>query len=261
MILVIAIPYFDLERVMNKPCVVIPVFDHEHAIDTVVTAVLAHNLPCILVDDGSSLSCAKKLDELVAEKQNLKLLRLTVNSGKGAAVLAGIKLASQEGYTHVLQIDADGQHCTDDIPQFVAEAQKNPESIINGRPIYDASIPKVRLYARYLTHIWVWINTWSFQIIDSMCGFRVYPIASVMKLIAHQKIGHRMNFDTDILVRLYWEGLDVINVPTRVTYPSDGVSHFRMWLDNALITRMHVILFFGMVWRIPTLLARKVRAR
>jgi len=246
---------------MFKPCVVIPVFDHEHAIANVVADVLAQNLFCILVDDGSSLACAEKLDVLVSKHHHLKLLRLTVNSGKGVAVLTGIQWAAQEGYTHALQIDADGQHCTADIPEFLEQAKKNPQAIITGQPQFDASIPKVRLYARYLTHIWVWINTWSFQIHDSMCGFRVYPIDAVMKLIAHQKIGHRMNFDTDILVRLYWQGLDVINLPTRVIYPTDGVSHFRVWLDNVLITRMHVILFFGMLLRIPMLLVRKVRRR
>ena len=92
-----------------------------------------------------------------------------------------------------------------------------------------------------------------------MCGFRVYPLAAVLALLARRKIGARMNFDTDIIVRLYWDGLEVINLPTRVAYPTDGVSHFRMWMDNVLITRMHTILFFGMVPRIPRLLARHLR--
>jgi hypothetical protein len=117
------------------------------------------------------------------------------------------------------------------------------------------------LYARYLTHIFVWINTLSLDIKDSMCGFRLYPLDAVMELVGHQPIGHRMNFDTDILVRLYWQGLDVINLPTRVTYPSDGVSHFRLFLDNVLITRMHTILFFGMLLRFPVLLTRKIWKR
>ncbi|WP_243405275.1 glycosyltransferase family 2 protein [Solimicrobium silvestre] len=249
---------------MLKFCVVIPVYDHEHAIGAVVAAVLAHKVPCILVDDGSSAGCAQKLDSLLAEvadPSQLKLLRLNVNSGKGAAVLAGFTYAASEGYTHVLQVDADGQHCTADIPQFLAAAAKQPEAIIAGCPVFDESVPKIRLYARYLTHIWVWINTLSFDIKDSMCGFRAYPVAAVMELIAHQKIGARMNFDTDILVRLYWQGLDVVNLPTRVTYPSDGVSHFRVWFDNVLITRMHIILFFGMLLRIPRLLVRKMNRR
>lgn len=245
-----------------KPCVLIPVYDHEHAIGAVVAAVLAHDVPCILVDDGSSAGCAKVLDALAAAAPDkVMLVRHAINRGKGAAVMTGFAQAASAGYSHVLQIDADGQHCVADIPKFLVAAVQHPAAIVVGYPVYDKSVPAIRLYARYLTHVWVWINTLSLQIKDSMCGFRVYPVAPVIALAARQKLGARMNFDPDILVRLYWDGLDVINLPTRVTYPSDGVSHFRAWLDNVLITRMHTVLFFGMLPRIPRLLARKWGAR
>jgi len=245
-----------------KAIVLIPVYDHEHAIGAVVAAVLQHGVPCLLVDDGSSAECARVLDALAAAEPNrITLVRHAENSGKGAAVLTGFARAARDGYSHVLQIDADGQHRVADIPKFLALAAEHPATIIAGCPIYDESVPAIRLYCRYLTHICVWINTLSLDIRDSMCGFRVYPVAPVMALVARQKIGSYMNFDTDILVRLYWDGLDVINLPTRVSYPSDGVSHFRLWLDNVLITRMHATLFFGMLRRIPSLLARKWRAR
>ena len=247
---------------MFNPCVLIPVYNHEHAIGAVVAGVLEHDVPCILVDDGSSAACAKVLDDLAAaQPEKIKLVRHRFNSGKGAAVLTGFRRASEAGYSHVLQIDADGQHCVADIPKFLDLAAAHPAAIVAGYPQYDESVPKLRLYGRYLTHVWVWINTLSFQIKDSMCGFRVYPVAPVVALAARQKIGARMNFDTDILVRLYWDGLDVLNLPTRVSYPADGVSHFRVWLDNVLITRMHATLFFGMLWRLPHLLSRKRRIR
>jgi glycosyltransferase involved in cell wall biosynthesis len=245
-----------------KPVVLIPVYDHEHAIGAVVTAVLEHDVSCMLVDDGSSATCAKVLDDLAAATpEKITLVRHAENRGKGAAVLSGFARAASDGYTHVLQIDADGQHCVADIPKFLNAAKEHPDAIIAGCPIYDESVPAIRLYGRYATHIWVWINTLSLEIRDSMCGFRAYPVAPVIALAAHQKIGTRMNFDTDILVRLFWDGLRVINLPTRVAYPADGVSHFRVWLDNVLITRMHAILFFGMLCRIPSLLARKWRTR
>lgn len=242
---------------MFKPCVLIPVYDHEHAIGAVVRAVLQHEVPCILVDDGSADACASVLRAL----DGVDLLRHPVNRGKGAAVQTGFAHAARAGYTHVLQIDADGQHCIADIPRFLAMARAHPQAVIAGCPVYDESVPALRFYARYLTHICVWINTLSFAIRDSMCGFRLYPIAPVMALTVRQPIGRRMNFDTDILVRLYWAGLEVVNLPTRVGYPSDGVSHFRMWRDNLLITRMHATLFFGMLLRLPLLLARKWRRR
>lgn len=235
----------------------IPVYNHEHAIGAVVAQVLAHELPCILVDDGSQASCAATLDALVARHPGQVVLeRHAVNQGKGGAVLTGFARARLDGYTHVLQVDADGQHTVSDIPVFLDAARANPAAIIAGCPVYDESVPKLRLYARYLTHIWVWINTVSFAIRDSMCGFRVYPVEPVTQLAARRKLGLRMNFDIEILVRLYWDGLEVVNLPTRVGYPQDGVSHFKAWTDNVLITRLHVALFFGMLVRAPKLLVR-----
>ena len=244
-----------------KPCVLIPVYNHEHAVGAVVRAVLAHGVHCILVDDGSSPGCARVLDALAAESPGaVTLVRHAQNQGKGGAMVSGFRRASQDGYTHALQLDADGQHCAADVPHFFALAVQHPGAVIAGCPIYDESVPALRLYARYLTHVWVWINTLSFAIRDSMCGFRAYPLAPVMNLLERRTPGLRMNFDTDILVRLYWDGVEVVNLPTRVSYPTDGVSHFRAFRDNVLITRMHTTLFFGMLLRLPTLLARKWRA-
>jgi glycosyltransferase involved in cell wall biosynthesis len=245
-----------------KPCIVIPVYDHEHAIGAVVAGLLRHGAHCILVDDGSSAPCAAMLAQLARELcGQVTLVRQTVNQGKGVAVLAGFRKAAELGYTHALQIDADGQHDSADVPAFLAQAQAHPAAVIAGHPVYDASVPKARLYGRYATHVWVWINTLSFAIRDSMCGFRLYPVAPVNAMAARRRIGSRMNFDTDIIVRLYWSGMEVINLPVRVSYPADGVSHFRVWRDNAQISWMHTKLFFGMLPRIPQLLLRKRRPR
>ncbi|WP_312326045.1 glycosyltransferase family 2 protein [Stenotrophomonas sp.] len=240
--------------------VVIPVYDHEHAIGAVVQGVLASGLPCLLVDDGSHAACAATLQALAdAQPEQVALLRLASNQGKGGAMLAGFAEAARRGYTHVLQIDADGQHEPGDIPRFQALARQHPHAVICGTPAYDESVPKARLYGRYATHIWVWINTLSLQIRDSMCGFRVYPLAPVIRLVGEETIGRRMDFDSEILVRLFWREVQVISVPTRVTYPSDGVSHFDVWRDNVRISRMHTRLFFGMLARAPRLLWRRRR--
>lgn len=245
---------------MFKAVVVIPVYNHQHAIGTVLAQVLAQHVHAILVDDGSDAGCAAVLDELAASHpQQVVLLRLPENQGKGGAVLAGCARALELGYSHALQIDADGQHQVADLPRFLGVAAENPLAVIVGYPVYDDSVPKLRLYARYLTHVWVWINTLSLEIRDSMCGFRVYPLRPLLTLDKNRRLGRRMNFDTDVLVRLYWAGLPMVNQPTRVSYPLDGVSHFRLWMDNVLITRMHATLFFGMLLRLPKLLARKWR--
>ncbi|MGV3622666.1 MAG: glycosyltransferase family 2 protein [Archangium sp.] len=239
-----------------KIAVVIPVYNHEHAIGVVVEQVRAFGLPVVLVDDGSNAACAAVLEEL-AKKEGVSLYKRQQNGGKGAAVMSGLEEASRLGFTHAVQIDADGQHALKDLPKFLEAATQNPEALVSGVPIYDASVPKGRLYARYLTHIWVWINTLSFAIKDSMCGFRVYPLERTLAAIV-PGIGKRMDFDPEIAVRLVWRGTKVVNIPTPVTYPMDGVSHFDALWDNVRISGMHTRLFFGMLIRLPMLLWRKV---
>jgi glycosyltransferase involved in cell wall biosynthesis len=243
---------------MFNPCVVIPVYNHEDAIGAVVETVLAQNLPCILVDDGSSARCAQLLAALAAAQPGkITLLRHPVNRGKGAAVISGVRYAAQAGYSHAVQIDADGQHQPSDIPRFLQQAAARPRALIVGCPKYDETVPALRFYGRYLTHVWVSINTLSRQIKDSMCGFRVYPLPAMIALDRQRKLGERMSFDIEVLVRLYWQGIDVINVSTVVSYPKEGRSHFRGWLDNVLISRLHATLFFGMLRRLPMLMMRK----
>ena len=242
---------------MFRPCVIIPVYNHERAISAVIDGVLAQKLPCIVVDDGSAPPCAGVLDDLTARAQEqITLLRHPHNRGKGSAVLTGVRYAAQCGYSHAVQIDADGQHRVGDIPHFLNTAAAHPQALIVGCPEYDGRAPSLRVWARQLTHLWVRINTLSLQIKDSMCGFRVYPLAALIDLDQARRLGDRMNFDIEVLVRLYWAGYQIINLPTRVSYPNDGVSHFRGWLDNVLISRLHATLFFGMLMRSPSLIAR-----
>lgn len=247
-----------------NPVVVIPVYNHPQTIGAMVQGALdAAGIPCLLVNDGSSPSCAAVMDALaVRYPEKVQVLHLPYNQGKGAAMMHGLREAQRQGFTHAVQIDADGQHCTADIPKFLQIAQAHPAAMVCGAPVYDESVPKGRLYGRYATHIWVWINTLSLEIKDSMCGFRVYPIAPTNALLETVQLGQRMEFDTEVLVRLHWRGTRVRTVMTRVTYPQDGISHFDVWRDNLKISRMHAQLFVGMLVRSPLLMARKlVRGR
>jgi glycosyltransferase involved in cell wall biosynthesis len=241
------------------PCVVIPVYNHEHAIGAVVAGVCEQGVPVVLVDDGSSQACADVLQRLSAAP-DVTLVRHEVNRGKGAAVVTGLRTASTLGYTHAVQIDADGQHTVSDVTRFIDEARQHPDAVICGRPIFDASIPRSRYYGRYLTHGLVWLETLSFELVDTMCGFRVYPLAMTLALLERTGVGPRMDFDTEVLVRLHWRGVRTRWLATQVRYPLDGVSHFRLFRDNVRLTLMHVGLVLGMLVRLPLLLWRKAHA-
>ncbi|WP_047607468.1 glycosyltransferase family 2 protein [Rahnella aquatilis] len=240
-----------------SPCLIIPCYNHGPMMAGVLESLRPFGLPCIVVDDGSDMQTAEELQRLVCVTPWMSLTRLTVNQGKGGAVMAALRLAAEKGFTHALQVDADGQHQLSDVPAMLAEARTYPDCLISGQPVYDDSVPKSRLYGRYITHFWVWVETLSFSVKDSMCGFRVYPLKPCLQLMAKQTLGLRMDFDTEIMVRLYWQGTHSRFLPTRVTYPENGLSHFDAVKDNLQISWMHTRLFFGMLPRIPYLLRQR----
>ncbi len=244
---------------MFSPAVVMPFYNHGHALEHSLAALKPYGLRCWLVDDGSDAAVQPLLTELAKREAGwLTLLRLSPNQGKGVAVMTGCMAAAAAGHSHVIQVDADGQHDLADLPRMLVLARAHPDALVTGVPVYDASVPKARLYGRYITHAWVWIHTLSLGIRDSMCGYRVYPLLSALAVWSEERVGRRMDFDTDILVRLYWRGVAVLELPTRVIYPVDGVSHFKMLADNLRISSMHARLFFGMVLRLPRLLRWKL---
>ena len=245
-----------------RVCVIVPVYDHHEALPRLVHALRLTGLKCWLVDDGSHAPCAQVVSALCAENQQwLQRLRLERNQGKGAAVLAGLHAAHAAGFTHAVQIDADLQHDPSRIGEFVRAAERNPAAVINGVPQYDASVPAVRLHGRRITTVLVWVHTLSRKIADAMCGFRLYPIAPVVALDDRVRVGRRMDFDAEIIVRLFWAGVPVVNVKTPVTYPVDGVSHFRMLRDNLLMAALHARLLAGMLVRLPRLLPRRLAGK
>ncbi|WP_085300190.1 glycosyltransferase family 2 protein [Cognaticolwellia mytili] len=240
-------------------CIVIPNYNHTILLDELMAKLMQFNLPIIMVNDGSSADATQFFRDLSKKHPNLSVIEHQNNQGKGGAVQTGLRTAFEQGFSHALQVDADGQHDLGDVNKLITESKNFPEALISGKPIYDESIPKHRYYARNITHFWVWIETLSFQIKDTMCGYRVYPLASTVQLLQQKKLGKRMDFDIEVMVKLFWKDIDLRFIDTAVDYPEHGVSHFRALEDNILISWMHTRLFFGMLPRIPQLIFRKFR--
>jgi len=243
---------------MIKLAIGIPNYNHGSTIAALLSRLAPYHLPCILVDDGSDTYNKALIQEAIALYPWVTLITLAQNQGKGGAMQAALAYADAHAYTHLLQIDADGQHDTDDIPQFIATVTQRPLALVTGIPRYDASIPKGRLYGRKITDFWVMVETLSTDIKDAMCGFRVYPVAATMAILHQATVGKRMDFDIEILVRLHWHGTPILSIPTQVSYPPHGISHFRLWQDNWRISTLHTRLFLGMLYRLPALLRRKI---
>lgn len=242
-----------------SPCLLIPHFNHYAQFERILTRLRELDLPCILVDDGSTDDQLAALQQLVQREPWIDLIRQVSNRGKGAALHTGCVYAAIRGYSHALQIDADGQHTIADVERFMRAAQAQPQAIIAGLPQFDESIPKVRLFGRDITNYLVLIESLSLQIRDAMCGFRVYPLAAMAQIYDAYYIGARMDADAEILVKARWLGIPMHFLETAVRYPADGASHFKYLRDNVTMTRMHGRLLLGMLWRLPVILWRRFR--
>lgn len=245
---------------MNK-AILIPVYKHGKACVGVVESISGYcrenDTKILIVDDGNSEEDKAFLREIQTRFGDIvTVLVLEKNCGKGIAFKTGILKAKEMGITHVLQLDADGQHDVSRVPFFFERAKENESAIISGYPEYDESAPNHRKGAHSFANLWCKIVTWQNGIVDSLCGFRVYPVKSAASFYEKHKTDSRMGFDIEILIRLIWSGVPFEFHGVRVTYPVDGVSNFRAFRDNVRISWVFTKLCVGMILRIPVFLAR-----
>lgn len=217
--------------------------------------------PVWVIVDGSTDGSAEALQALAAEDSGLRVWTLPRNQGKGAAILHGLHEAAAAGYTHVLTLDADGQHPSAKIPEFMAASQANPHAMILGLPEFDASAPSLRIHGRKISNGLADLQTLWRGIGDALFGFRVYPVAPLRDTMERRRWMRRFDFEPEAAVRLCWCGIRPINLAAPVKYFSPeegGVSHFNYLRDNALLTWMNVRLLLEFIVRLPFLLGRRL---
>ncbi len=244
--------------------VLIPSYNPGSKVKATVQEVLKYWAPVWVVVDGSTDGSKELLLELAKSEPGLRVISLPSNSGKGAAVLEGIKLAEGAGFSHVLTMDSDGQHPAPKIPEFMALSEANPGAMVLGDPDFGSDAPSLRVKGRKISNWWANLETFWMGIGDSLFGFRVYPIAPLRKIMESTRWMRRFDFDPEAAVRLCWAGVYPINVVAPVRYfpkADGGVSHFQYFRDNKLLTWMHTRLMIGMVLRLPILAYRKIQAR
>lgn len=244
--------------------VLIPSYNTGPRLLETVTVALAHWSPVWVVVDGSSDGSEKSLQALSEAECGLKVMHLPTNSGKGAAVLAGMGAAAQAKFTHALVMDADGQHPATSIPLFMRTAVEHPDAMVLGVPVFGTEAPASRRVGRRAGNWWANVETLWGGVQDSLFGFRVYPLAETLRVFQRIRGGRRFDFDTVAVVRLFWEGVRPINLEVPVRYFSraeGGVSHFRYWRDNRLLISRHIAMVLAMIPRIPSIWRCRNRAR
>jgi glycosyltransferase involved in cell wall biosynthesis len=242
--------------------VLIPSYNTGATVYATVRAAREFWNPVWVVVDGSTDGTAPGLLDMAAQDPGLQVWVLPHNQGKGAAVLDGLRRAQAQGYTHALTMDSDGQHPPDLIPAFMQTSIARPDTMVLGRPVFDASAPLLRVRGRKVSNWWTNLETLGAGVGDSLYGFRVYPAAELAAVMQGQPWMRRFDFDTEAVVRLAWRGVKPLNLDAPVKYltaEEGGVSHFQYGRDNVLLSWMHTRLMVEFVLRLPVLLWRRLR--
>jgi glycosyltransferase involved in cell wall biosynthesis len=252
-----ALPLSTATLPSTRSLVLLPSYNSGRQLAETIRAALQHWHPVWVVIDASTDGSDQEALHLAEVEPHLRVIVRAENGGKGAAVLDGLRLALAQGFRHALVMDADGQHPADRIAEFLHLAETEPGTLILGVPVFGPEAPKARVYGRLGGNTFAEVETLWGGIRDSLFGFRVYPVEATVALMDRITTARRFDFDTEVAVRLYWQGFRPINIPVPVRYlnrAEGGVSCFRYLPDNILLVKTHLRLLLEMIPHFPRLL-------
>lgn len=233
--------------------VLIPSYNPGPRLLATVAGALAQWSPVWIVDDGSTDDSTAAARALAARDPRVRLIVRDRNGGKGAAVATGVAAALAAGFTHVLTLDADGQHPAGHIGPFMAASQARPDALVLGRPVFGPEVPLERLHGRKLSVGLARLEILGPGIDDPLFGFRVYPAALLHRALASTRRARGFDFDPEVAVRMFWAGVPTVNLPAPCRYFSrgeGGVSHFNYLRDNLKLVWLHTRLLTQLLlWR------------
>lgn len=234
-----------MERKVNI-AVIIPTFNNEGTLGSIITGCKALPYDIIVVNDGSTDSTSDVLREFT----DITVISFDVNKGKGAALIAGLRYAAGKGYSHAVTIDSDGQHMPEDIPLLIDASLKEPDVLwVGSRNLSASNMPGKNTFANRFSNFWFKIQT-GIKMEDTQSGFRIYPLKPIENM---KFISGRYELELELLVRYAWKTRCVRNIPVRVIYMPEGerVSHFRPFRDFfriSLLNTLFSLIAFLVYW-------------
>lgn len=223
----------------KKCCVIIPTYNNEKTLASVINGVLEYTTQVIVVNDGSTDSTS----QILSNFKNIDLVSYPKNKGKGYALRKGLRFAWEKGFKYAITIDSDGQHFASDLPKFIDKLDESPNAIIIGsRNMDQSSVPGKSSFGHKFSNFWFRFET-GINAPDTQSGFRLYPLEPISKRIFFTR---KYEFEIEVIVRLAWKGVEVTSVPIQVYYaPKETrVSHFRPFRDFTRVSILNTILVF-----------------
>lgn len=210
---------------------VIPAYCEEKHVGDVARRTLAQIDHVLVVDDGSADATSARAREAGAE-----VITHLQNRGKGESIQTGLKHWAERDVQYVIILDADGQHCPEEIERFLeaARAASGEATLFVGTRMSDLrDMPLVRrLVNRYMSHK---ISRLCGQAIpDTQCGFRMLHRALIPDLLGGAA---RFDYETEMLIVIARKGCRIHAVPVSTVY-GDEVSSIHPVRDTIRFFRL-----------------------
>lgn len=227
-----------------------PAYDNAGTVAEVAEEILDNYCgDLIIVNDGSTDSTAEVLEGL---KHRAVILTHPFNWGKGAALRNGLEKAAEMGFRYAITIDSDGQHFPSDIPVFLDEIARRPDSLIVGaRNLTADGMPRKNTFANRFSNFWFKLFTGK-RLSDTQSGYRLYPLRLFKP--EGRFYTFRYEYELEALVYSAWDGIPIASVPVHVKYLPEGerVSHFRPFRDFVRISIFNtIVLLYCFFWKWP----------
>ncbi len=204
----------------------IPAYNCADRVGSVVRGIARFVPDVLVVDDGSTDGTGE-----AARAAGASLVVHPENRGKGPAVRSGLAVLLGQPYSHVLMLDADGQHDPEDARQFL-EAAPEADFVLGDRLWNREAIPARRFWTNFIGTRALQLMT-GFPLEDSQCGYRLVASSYLRRM---GLVGSRYSVDTEIIVRAGKLRARFAHVPVRVIYEG-AVSHYRPLRDT-----VHIVL-------------------
>jgi glycosyltransferase involved in cell wall biosynthesis len=236
-----------------KCCVIIPTFNNERTLETVIRETLIYTDKLIVVNDGATDSTPAILTRY---NDSITIITHPVNLGKGMALRNGFKKAVEMGYEYAITIDSDGQHFPGDLGQFLDKLRHHPGSLIIGaRNMNSENVPGGSSFGNKFSNFWFRLET-AIRLPDTQSGYRLYPVERLQKI---KFFSTRFEFEIEVIVKAAWRGIPVLSMPVRIFYAKEGerISHFRPAKDFARISLLNTwFVILAICWYRPMRLLR-----
>lgn len=238
-------------------CVIVPTYNNEQTIGSVIDSLLEYTQQILVVNDGSVDSTS----DILRKYESIEVVGYSRNRGKGLALRTGFKKAVELGYSHAITIDSDGQHKASDLPKFVAHLKAHPNAIIIGaRNMTVDNVPAKSSFGNRFSNFWVKVET-GFDMPDTQSGYRLYPIKLLDDINFYSR---KYEFEIEVLAKAAWAGIELTYIPIDVYYPpqEERVSHFRPFKDFFRISVVNTILVtLAFAWYWPRNIVRRYRKK